>query len=86
MTTANAKDYLPAVEALRDGELEERFAHGWEFVIHAEFDKPPDHYRRRPKPREFWVRVGEYGAVTIFNVKPHLEDFKEIIHVREVLP
>ena len=85
MTAANAKDYLPAVEALRDGELEERFTHGWEFVIHAEFDKPPDHYRRRPKPIEGFTIEKD-----LFSTKADAERMwgmeAKIIHVREVLP
>lgn len=86
MTAANAKDYLPSVEALRDGELEERFAHGWEFVIHADFAKPPEDYRRRPKHREWWLGLKPSGAVGVYAHVPigAAVDFKEIIHVREV--
>lgn len=93
MTTQNAAAYLPAVEALRDGELEERFAHGWEFVIHADFAKPPDHYRRRPKPLEFWV--GYYGTNMFGPIRDSYEETDKItirqglikiVHLREVRP
>lgn len=93
MTTANAKDYLPAVEALRDGELQWRNEFGWKDVGIANFSDPPDHYRRRPKPMEFWA--GYYGRNMFGPFRDSYEEADKIsvkqglikiVHLREVLP
>lgn len=96
MTKENVKDYLPAVEALRDGELQVKNMTGeWNNVDMVYFDLPPDHYRRRPKPRDLWVIEtfdGNHegfayaspekanGAAIHYSIK------KPPVHYREVLP
>ena len=91
MTQEDAKDYLPHVEALRDGELEKTSdrvvwhpCHPNENVL---FTMPPDHYRRRPKKIECWAAVYEDGSrcycsslYTATNTKGAVR----IVHLKEV--
>lgn len=93
MTTSNAADYLPYVEALRNDELERlEFGH-WVPCKATHFNDPPDHYRRRPKPLEFWA--GYYGGNIFGLFRDSYEEADKvsvrqglikIVHLREVLP
>lgn len=95
MTHDNAHLYLPHVEALRDGELQS-FENGrWIDCGGTNFTLSPDHYRRRPKPRERWVNV--YPLTTggcsesIWKTRGQADNYasdgrSECVHYREVLP
>ena len=51
MTPQNAREYLPLLEALADGELQYRpCSDVWEDIKAIDFVVPPCYYRRKPKP------------------------------------
>lgn len=51
MNRDNAREYIPLIEALADGELEVNVPGlGWGTVGITDFSHAPDHYRRKPKP------------------------------------
>lgn len=51
MTPQNAREYLPLLEALADGELQYRpCSDVWEDIKAIDFVVPPYFYRRKPKP------------------------------------
>lgn len=50
MTKDNARQYIPLLEALADGELEISRDGIWEECLCPAFSADPDQYRRRPKP------------------------------------
>lgn len=56
MNKENAKDYLPLVQALADGRMiQVKTVCGWVDSESIGFVFPPDQYRIKPEPREFWV-------------------------------
>lgn len=95
MTKDNAHLFLPRivdlVAALAEGQLQWKNSSGvWEDTANVNFDSDPLRYRRKPKPREFWVRVyhsGEVGAA--YTESEHKEAAPitagTFIRVREVL-
>ncbi|MEN8171386.1 MAG: hypothetical protein ABFS03_00750 [Chloroflexota bacterium] len=56
MNKNNAKDYLPLVQALADGKQIQHSLPNSVFRDMGElrFDSPPERYRVKPEPREFW--------------------------------
>ena len=51
MTPQNAREYIPLLEALADGELQYRpCSDVWEDIKAIDFVVPPYYYRRKPKP------------------------------------
>lgn len=54
MNKSNARQYIPLIEALADGELEfnNHMLHSpnWLHCIQSDFSSPPEYYRRKPKP------------------------------------
>lgn len=92
MDHSNAHLYLPAVEALRDKELQwlNPSTGKWQDTDCAGFEYTPDCYRRRPKPREFWVVVEKDGSGVAYpkRAEADLRTFlckKPTIRVREVI-
>lgn len=62
MNSTNAKDYLPLVQALTNGEMIQELYDGvWYDVANPHFDKPSDRYRIRRKLLELWVNVYSAG-------------------------
>lgn len=84
MTTANAKDYLAHVKALADGELQEQSCAAWHDVKSTTFDLHPEHYRRRPKAREWWLIKYSDGCISISGIPVKQQNEFEVVHVREV--
>lgn len=85
MNAKSAKDYLPAIEALIDGELQEKFANeGWRDVDSIDFTVHRDWYRRRPKVREWWLIKYNDGAISISAIPVQQKNEFEVVHVREV--
>ena len=85
LTSENISSYWPALEALRDGELQfndnTQQEPAWVNCFSANFINPPEFYRRRPKPREGWA---PFIYTTVEDAK---RDYPELVayHVREVL-
>ena len=50
MTPQNAREYIPLIEALADGELQAEIGPNWFDTCNADFSNPPHCYRRKPKP------------------------------------
>lgn len=63
MNAQNAHLYLPLVQALADGELQQRrVMGGWEDVTgNCEFEDAPEWYRRKPVT-QLWLRNAECSA------------------------
>lgn len=56
MNASNAKDYLPLVQALAEGNvIQYKLRDGWSTGGDVDFSLPPDQYRIKPEPREIWV-------------------------------
>lgn len=68
MNKDNARLYLPLVQALADGELQYFGHHGWIDWGDAEcdFDRPPGHYRRKPKPRVHWLGFDDSCVAAVY--------------------
>lgn len=98
MNQSNAKDYLPLVKALAEGEtIQFNYpSGGWMDLAHISFDDPAPCYRIKQAPREFWVNT----IHTAFSYQPCGEAFStkeaaesgqdsmikyKLIHAREVL-
>lgn len=91
MTRDNAAQYLPLVEALRDGELQWICNDGvWATVSPHDdvaFDEAPSFYRRRPKVREWWLLITPSGEIKASRMSiTASSNGYEAVHVREVLP
>jgi len=56
MNASNAKDYLPLVQALVEGKTVQYRLLGekWSTGGDVDFSLPPDQYRIKPEPREWW--------------------------------
>ena len=69
MDRANARAFIPMLEALADGELECQNHNGnWQHTVDVCFTNPPDRYRRRPKRRTVFVLFDaayEHGAIMV---------------------
>lgn len=67
MNQNNAHLYLPLVQALADGELQMRCPCRGTWHDHdptdCGFSFPPEHYRRKPKPRVYWLGFDAGGLV-----------------------
>lgn len=85
MTRDDVKALLPILKAYAAGTPIQHYdsAYGWaEFEGELAFDSPPQHYRIKPEPREFYVvRPDSTGPYLVKSAK----GFKEVIKVREVL-
>lgn len=70
MTPQNAREYIPLLEALADGELQcNHLVHGWLDMGDADFSSPPRHTRskRRLFPPICWRRMSSY--IGLQNIK-----------------
>jgi len=97
MTKENAHIYLPLVQALADGELQFDISDPgkpprWSPQSVAEFNYPPERYRRKPKPREWWANIYPDGRGHLHTsqdeaeiVPLKLECNGRTIRVREVI-
>lgn len=65
MNKDNAHLYLPHVQALADGELQYLGQGDWYDwgTPECSFSFPPEHYRRKPKPRVYWLVFDGGGHV-----------------------
>lgn len=98
MNKDNAAQYLPLVQALADGKV---IQHNPRVMVNAEwidlhnpaFTEPPENYRIKPEPREWWqVRNGQGEWVKEFpneqDARAYAETFGYaslvVVHVREV--
>lgn len=84
MNRENARQYIPHLEALADGELELNLGTLnnpiWENRNSVHFDCPAEYYRRRPKPREVWVVVSQSGVIS--TVVQREEDARHFVTTR----
>ena len=73
MNPNNAKQYIPAIEALADGELQRLHIATWLDTETADFSMRPDCYRRKPKPTVIpWtLETCPVGAVVKNKSKGH---------------
>lgn len=61
MTKETAKEYLPLVQALAEGKLQQRkvidgvWVDAWMDCEGTNFDQPSRFYRVKPEPRRFWL-------------------------------
>lgn len=55
MNAHDALEYIPLLQALADGELEELRGTKWVPVAITPFLNPPSSYRRKPKVKERWI-------------------------------
>jgi hypothetical protein len=91
MDTTNAHKYLPLVEALRDGELQEQGLDGkWYDCHRCALSMEPERYRRKPEPRELWVNIHKTGGMYAHETRDSALINKggglaETIRVREVI-
>lgn len=79
MTKENAAEYLPLIEALRDGELQVNQEGGWVDCVDTNLRLPASYYRRRPKPREWWI------PETVLKSNCYYHQATGTVHVQEVL-
>lgn len=63
MTQQNAKDYLPLVQALADGQLQHYAGRNWQNVTSSRFSAPPQAYRRRPVGPLPWALMDQQGKL-----------------------
>lgn len=94
MNKDNAHLYLPLVQALADGALQVRNGCTGTWVdwtmTACEFSRPPEHYRRKPKPREWWHVISPQGEVWVVRsteqgaVQSRPSSAFTVVHVREV--
>ncbi len=93
MNASNAKDYLPLVQALAEGEVIQMLAGGeWADMEDIDFVMPPCRYRIKPEPKEIWVNEsGDVGYCffqsedeAIRHAKKYSIDCK-IVRYREVI-
>lgn len=58
MNKDNAKDYLPLVQALAEGQVIQSrmfILNPWRDCTQPDFTMDPSNYRIKPEPREIWV-------------------------------
>jgi hypothetical protein len=87
MNKHNAAQFLPLVQALADGKTIQLLhtVRGWEDGENIDFSLPPESYRIKPEPREFWFcRHKEQSQYNAFDFKPEFP-WDEVIRVREIL-
>ncbi|MBF9672495.1 hypothetical protein IAI19_11655, partial [Streptococcus pseudopneumoniae] len=68
MNKDNAAQYLPLVQAVADGKVIQHNPHvmvnaEWIDLHNPAFTEPPENYRIKPEPREFWIVVTPSGAI-----------------------
>ena len=92
MTREDAKKLLPIIEAYANGEDIQIFRGGyWEEDEVYNFSGSLDHYRIKPKPREFWINKYKQGIVFLHETKEeavkagHGSNEYETIHLIEIL-
>jgi hypothetical protein len=89
MNKDNAHLYIPLLQALRDGELEEISGTEWVPLANADFYRTPNCYRRKPKPREFILNVYSdglhYGYDDREQARQNRSGDGHTIRVREVI-
>ena len=94
MTREEAKTLLPIITAWANGEsIQIRYGNEWldvDGIIGAAFDRPTDHYRIKPKLREFWANVYPDAGGAVHPTKAAadanaLSDRVACIKVREVM-
>lgn len=87
MNSENAHQYLPFIEALTNGKTVQYLHMGeWIDGICLTFDKPPEHYRIKPRPVEYKVwRNKNTGVMYTVISKSFLDDdVWECITIREI--
>jgi hypothetical protein len=87
MNKNNAAQFLPLVQALADGKTIQLLhtVRGWEDAENIDFSCPPESYRIKPDPREFWIYRDQYDGPYIASPQKPKYDWNEIIRVREIL-
>lgn len=86
MNAQNAKDYLPLIQAMANGSViqfkEECL---WIDVEEVVWIASPDRYRIKPKPRDFWIILGEGDYKAVYDAPLNPGSGQQVIHTREVL-
>lgn len=88
MTSQEAKQLLPVITALANGEpVDVKIGGRWCPIATPTFDLSPEHYRVAPKPREFWLVARDSNSpFIVWTQNPcGIGATHDIIHVREVL-
>jgi len=93
MNATNAKEYLPLIQALSQGATIQRknrlFDDKWKDDPDPCFTYPPDHYRIKKTPQNFWInlypnrRASVHFSLELADQYP--ADRMECILVREVI-
>ena len=100
MNKDNAAQYLPLVQAVADGKV---IQHNPRVMVNAEwidlhnpsFTEPPENYRIKPEPREWWL-VRSSASGSFAKEFPNEQDARAyaetfgyaalvVVHVREVI-
>lgn len=85
MTHADAKYYLPLVQAMAEGKtIQVLGADNWHDCAAPTFCEPAAHYRIKPEPRRWWLQYSCLG-LTIHTGPSTCDPTREIIEVQEVL-
>ncbi len=90
MNAQNAKDYLPLVQALAEGnaiEYQDDHRNWVDCRSEMAFDLAPSRYRIKPQAREWWLvaGVGNFLALdSIAKARQYTSDDAKIAHVKEV--
>lgn len=88
MNKDTALDYLPLVQALIEGKTVQYRLHGekWSTGGDVDFSLPPDQYRIKPEPKEYWANryADGYETAACFLSKSQAENAANGKNVKQI--